>query len=245
MDKVENSVLVQYDQWHKSMSENEEEDILNLPWYKTVASLLPDLNGKKILEVGCGRGVFANYLASRFPEASVTAVDFSPNAIEIASHHYASTRNVRYVVGDAENLPFGGQEFDFYISCETIEHVFHPEKMIGEINRVLKTGGGFILTTENYFNAYLLVWIKCWIKKQPFESGCGLQPHENFFIFPMLLRYFRKKNLNVNHTQSNYYQWLVLPGVSPTKLYTKDFQSPLLQWMFKPFGRHFTYQGKK
>lgn len=237
-------VLSSYDNWHQSMALHEEEDILNLPWYKTVVSLLPDLNGKKVLEVGCGRGVFANYLASRFPQAQVVALDFSKNAIEIASQRYKS-ENLIFYVGDAESLQFQSMEFDYYISCETIEHVFHPDKMIAEIHRVLKKGGKFIFTTENYFNAYLLVWIKCWIQKKPFESGCGIQPHENFFIFPMILDMLRKSKLVVTQTQSNHYQWLVLPRVGPDKLCTKDVHSPILKFLFKPFGRHYTYCGQK
>ena len=237
-------VLSSYNSWHQSMSLHEEEDILNLPWYKTVVSLLPDLNGKKVLEVGCGRGVFGNYLASRFPQAQIVAIDFSKSAIDIASQRYKN-QNLSFYVGDAESLQFDSEEFDYYISCETIEHVLHPAKMIDEVNRVLKKGGNFIITTENYFNAYFLVWIKCWIQKKPFESGCGVQPHENFFIFPMILNMLRKSRLTVTHTESNHYQWLVFPRVAPAKLCTNDIRSPILKFLFRPFGRHYTYCGEK
>lgn len=238
-------VLRNYDQWHVIMSQSEENDVLNLPWYKTAIELLPDLSNKRIIEVGCGRGVFANYLALRYPTAEVVAVDFSSQAIQIAKVNYANQNNLQFHVGDAEALPFESSEFDFYISCETIEHVFHPDKMIAEIHRVLKKGGKFIFTTENYFNAYLLVWIKCWIQKKPFESGCGIQPHENFFIFPMILDMLRKSKLVVTQTQSNHYQWLVLPRIDPAKLCTNDVRSPILKFLFRPFGRHYTYCGKK
>lgn len=236
--------LEAYNEWHIGMAQHEEEDVLNLPWYKTVVNLLPDLNGKKILEVGCGRGVFSSYLATKFPQATIIGVDFSESAIRIATQRYKKD-NLDFLVGDAELLQLPSAQFDYYISCETIEHVFHPIKMISEIYRVLKPNGIFILTTENYFNAYLLVWLKCWIQNKPFESGCGIQPHENFFIFPMLLRMFKRSNLKITHTQSNHHQWLVLPGVSPTKLCSTNFSSPFLRWLAKPFGRHFTYCGEK
>lgn len=238
------AVVELYNGWHEEMSLHEEEDILKLPWYNTVAGILPDLSGKKVLEVGCGRGVFANYLASRFPRAIIVGIDFSGSAIEIASRRYKK-ENLSFYIGDAEALQFRSMEFDYYLSCETIEHVFHPNKMINEINRVLKKGGQFIVTTENYLNAYLIVWLKCWILKKPFESGCGIQPHENFFIFPMLLQMFRKNNLTITGTQSNHYQWFLFPRISPHRLCTTNIKSDFLKWLFKPFGRHFTYCGKK
>lgn len=227
------------------MSSHEQHNVLALPWYQTVDRLLPDLNGKRVLEVGCGRGVFSDYLATRFPSASIVAVDFSQNAIEIARTEFNGKPNIEFRVENAESLSFSDNEFDFYISCETLEHVLHPESMITEVNRVLKKGGTFIVTTENYLNAYLLVWLKCWIKKQPFESGCGVQPHENFFIFPMILRMIRRAGLLIRHTQSNYYQWLVFPRVSPTSLCTRDVKSRILKKLFKPFGRHYTFVGVK
>ncbi len=239
------TIVQKYNQWHAQMATHEEQNILNLPWYKTVDEVLPDLNGKDVLEVGCGRGVFAHYLALRYPQARIVAVDFSPEAIQVANKTYADVSNIHFQVADAEQLPFESGTFDYYISCETIEHVLHPPRMINEIYRVLRGAGSFVLTTENYFNAYLLVWLKCWLLKRPFESGCGTQPHENFFIFPMLLGWFRSSHLRVTQTRSNHYQWLVWPGVAPAKLCTFDVQQSALKWLFKPFGRHFTYLGSK
>lgn len=239
-----NELLKNYDQWHKTMSAHEQHNVLALPWYKTVEGLLPDLNNKRVLEVGCGRGVFSHHLATSFPTASITAVDFSESAINIAKDNF-QRENLEFQVENAESLSFSNDEFDYYISCETLEHVLHPQQMIHEIRRVLKKNGIFIITTENYFNAYVLVWLQCWITRKPFESGCGVQPHENFFIFPMIVRMLNKAGLLTTHTESNYYQWLVLPRVSPLRLCTKDFKAGFLKLLFKPFGRHFTYVGRK
>jgi len=181
----------QYDLWHEQMAANEQNDVLSLPWYKTVAKSLPDLNGKSIIEVGCGRGVFSNYLANKYPGAKITAIDFSESAITIAKNNFFNVPNLHFEVGDAESLVFKEDQFDFYNSCETLEHVFQPQKMIREAKRILVQGGHFVITTENYFNAYLLVWLKCWLLRKPFASGCGIQPNENFFIevHPAMLHY--------------------------------------------------------
>ncbi|HTH57613.1 MAG TPA: class I SAM-dependent methyltransferase, partial [Cyclobacteriaceae bacterium] len=170
-------VRLRYENWHTEMAA-QEKDIFCLPWYQTVIKLLPDLNGMNVIEVGCGRGVFANYLANTYPKARITAIDFSENAIAVARSNYTTVSNLEFEVGDAEHLSHKFfDKFDFYISCETLEHVESPKKMIGEIQRVLKRDGRFILTTENYLNAYILIWLKCWLLKRPFDSGSGIQPN--------------------------------------------------------------------
>jgi len=238
------NVRLKYEEWHAMMSANES-SVANLPWYQTAFKLLPDLNGKKVIEVGCGRGVFASHLAAKYPEAKITAIDFSEKAIDIAKQNYQNVPNLTFEVGNAESLKLPDSTFDVYVSCETIEHVATPQKMIAEIKRVLAPGGQFIVTTENYFNAYLMEWFKCWLLRRPFNSGSGIQPNENFFIFPMLLRWLRRSSLTITHTESNHFQWLLLPGVAPAKMCTIDVKSPLLKGLFKPFGRHFTYVGMR
>lgn len=97
-------VRLQYDSWHEQMASQEQYDIFSLPWYKTVIKLLPVLNGKNVIEVGCGRGVFANFLATKYPEAKITAVDFSESAIALANNRYGGVPNLNFEVGNAESL---------------------------------------------------------------------------------------------------------------------------------------------
>lgn len=171
-----------YDDWHARQTLGEAAATPQFhPWHQTVARRLPDLNGKRVLEVGCGRGDFAIWLAQKFPTAAITAVDFSDKAIEVANARSRVMRaGVVFQVEDAENLRLPEQTFDQVISCECLEHVPQPAKMAREICRVLKPGGRFILTTENYFNGMLLAWLVAWWRNQAFDSGSGAQPHENF-----------------------------------------------------------------
>ncbi|MFT3908088.1 MAG: class I SAM-dependent methyltransferase [Ferruginibacter sp.] len=236
-----------YDQWHKDLGAAQQNfETLDHPWYKTVMKLLPDLNGKKVLEIGAGRGDFSIWLANNFKNATIVGTDFSPAAIEIAkTKTNSSTPNLTFQVENAEALSFNSESFDYIISCETMEHVFHPQAMTNEMSRVLKKGGGFILTTENYFNAMYLMWIKTWITGKPFDSGSGIQPHENFFTFFKVKKYFRRSGLRLTHTESNHFQFLLLPKVSPSRLSVDDFKNKFFKNFFKPFGRHYTYVGKK
>ncbi|PWT72761.1 MAG: hypothetical protein C5B59_15080 [Bacteroidetes bacterium] len=231
----------QYDAWHKEYDPIFT-DPLSFQWYQTVYKLVPDLNSANVLEIGCGSGAFASVLSKRFPGMKLTAIDISSQAIEKAKENYSG---IDFQVGDAENLQFDDSSFDFVISCETLEHLPHPKSMLKEIHRVLKNSGRFILTTENYFNGMILLWIKSWIQKKPFNSGSGLQPHENFFTFFMIRKWMRLQSFNLTHTESNHFQWLLLPGFRPDQLCTMDFKNPFLKNLFKPFGRHYTYCGEK
>lgn len=239
------TLKTQYDTWHVHRGESEQGTAsLTHSWHITAAKLLPDLNGRRVLEIGCGRGDFALWLAERAPEANITAIDFSDAAIEIAKKRAAEAGGrVRFEVGDAQSLRFENDSFDVIVSCECLEHVPRPELMIGEMYRLLKPGGQFVLTTENYFNGMVLAWIKSWLTKTPFNSGSGLQPYEHFFVSWQVRRMLERSGLKVDHMESNHFQWLLLPRTAPSLLCTEEFNHPVFKRFFRPFGRHFTFRG--
>jgi len=234
-----------YDDWHQKIEISEPfSEQLNQPWHITVAKLLPDLQDKRVLEIGCGRGDFAIWLGNKYPHSNIEAIDFSAAAISVASQrafHRQST--VQFQVGDAQKTTFADQSFDYVISCECMEHLQSPLEMAKEIYRILRPGGKFIITTENYFNGMVLAWLKSWIFGTPFDSGAGVQPYENFFVFWQVKKILQSAGLQVEYMESNHFQWLLLPRTDPSKLATKDFNNPVLKKLFRPFGRHFTFCG--
>jgi SAM-dependent methyltransferase len=235
-----------YKRWHESMALAESDQEVPLyPWHRTVLKLLPDLNGKTVLEVGCGRGDFARFIGRLYPASRIIATDFSATAIEHAKSRLLADSNVTLKVADAQSLPFGNDFFDYVVSCECLEHVESPPQMMSSIARCLKTGGGFIVTTENYFNGMILAWINSWLRREPFNSGSGVQPRENFFVFWKVRRIIEASGLKITHMESNHFVWLLLPRFAPDTFFMEDFTNPLLKRFLRPFGRHFTYQGTK
>ena len=233
----------EYDKWHARRSLEEGESPALHSWHHNVARLIRVNNGQRVLEVGCGNGEFAAYLAKRFVNAQVVAVDFSQEAIGIARGHHTRSPNLRFETSDATALAFDDRSFDCVVSCECIEHVLEPQKMASEIFRVLRPGGAFHITTENYFNGMALMWAKAIVTGVPIDTGSGTQPHENFFLFWRVRRMLEKSGLSVRHTESDCFQWLMLPRVNPSTLCTVDFDNPFLKRVFRPFGRHFTFSG--
>jgi len=238
-----------YNIWHQIKAEEESIDhVLDSPWYKTVNELLPSNFKGKILEIGCGRGDFSIYLAQKFPNSFITATDFSSFAIESAQikiNEKVELKNIELKLEDAEHLSFTNESFDLIISCETLEHVNHQEKMLSEIYRVLKKDGRLILTTENYFNGMILTWFKSWLFNTPYDSGSGVQPNENFMICFATYLKFKKADFKNIKTKSTHFQWLLLPKVNPSRLCTNEFKYKCINNLFKPFGRHFTYNCTK
>jgi ubiquinone/menaquinone biosynthesis C-methylase UbiE len=241
------SLQTNYDSWHRKHAGGTEPAPLTLePWHLTALKLIPDLNGLHVLEIGCGRGDFSRHLIGKYPSAQITAVDFSAAAIDVARIENTKTAgNLVFEVADATSMHYPKETFDYVISCECLEHIPEPGKMAREMERVLKPGGGFVLTTENYFNGMLLAWVQTWLTARPFNSGSGVQPHENFFLYWRVRRLLQQAGLHVTHMESTHFQWLLLPRVSPERLRTKDFRSPFWKAIFRPFGRHFSFVGMK
>lgn len=112
-----------YDDWHTTYAVDEQADTL---WHRLVkAHLTPaDLRGKRILEIGCGRGGLACWLA-RQPETprEIVAADFSSAAVE-KGRAFAKERaisSITWEVGDIQAIAHPAQSFDTVISCETVE----------------------------------------------------------------------------------------------------------------------------
>src|SRR5208337_2231820 len=102
---------------------------------------LGNIEGKKILEVGCGRGATLLEFAKR--GGNVTGLDYSEEALatcrELANRNGMEGR-ARFVDGDARDLPFPSESFDFVFSVGLIEHIEDPSGILAEQHRVLRAG---------------------------------------------------------------------------------------------------------
>lgn len=91
----------------------------------------------KILEIGCGPGALAGALHRWYPNAEVIAVDRDSEFVSFATAH---EKGIKFMEGDATDLPFEDNTFDVTISNTVSEHI-EPSKFYGEQLRVLKPGG--------------------------------------------------------------------------------------------------------
>ncbi len=111
-------------------------------------SLLGDIRGKKLLEIGCGNGVQAKYICQNFEPAFVTGIDLDPDNIEIATtqQKIRNIPNMLFLVDDAQELKhIASESMDVVISIEAAFHFPDKEAFLRQINRVLKPGGKFLV----------------------------------------------------------------------------------------------------
>ncbi len=105
------------------------------------------VGGKVVLDVACGTGYGSFYLAKKGAK-KVFGVDNSEDAIAYAKREFSHPK-VEYLVGDAQDLKLSDRSVDVVVSLETIEHVPDFKKFLGEVTRVLKKDGLFIVSTPN------------------------------------------------------------------------------------------------
>lgn len=121
--------------------------------------------GKKlrILEIGGGPGALAGALHRWYPEAEITAIDRDSEFIAFAKEHEPG---IRFMVGDATELPFEEGSFDVTISNTVSEHI-EPGVFYGEQLRVLKPGGVCLVLSAR---KGIHVYAKCLAKRADEEA---------------------------------------------------------------------------
>lgn len=111
---------------------------------KRLKQLATGRNFGQGLNLGTGEGDYDRMIAAWC--GHLTACDINADDIAHARAMNQGVLNVRYETNDALNLSYPDTSFDLLVSCEVIEHVGQPEKMIFEIARVLRPGGFAIMT---------------------------------------------------------------------------------------------------
>lgn len=105
----------------------------------------------RILEIGCGPGALCGALHRWYPNAEIVGIDRDAKFIEFARKNEPG---VRFLEGDATNLPFADDSFDVTISNTVSEHI-EPEVFYSEQKRVLKENGiCLVLSTRKSFYCF-------------------------------------------------------------------------------------------
>lgn len=109
--------------------------------------------GKKVLDVGCGTGLFAYNAAKR--GAFVLGIDFSTEAIDIANSQYTH-KNLKFQSMDVNEIK---EKFDVIVSNGTLEHMDDPLKSLKLFKKHLTKNGCIITTSPNWSNprGYMLM----------------------------------------------------------------------------------------
>jgi ubiquinone/menaquinone biosynthesis C-methylase UbiE len=117
-------------------------EYLSVP-YKYYFKLFKKFNKKsKLLEIGAG--ISANTFRLIKMKFDVCATDLSPLSVEAINKRYSKYKNFSSKIGDMEKLPFKNNSFDIVCSAGSLSYGDN-NKIMNEIYRVLKFGGGLVL----------------------------------------------------------------------------------------------------
>lgn len=126
----------------------------DLPMFRAGYSALvhDGVGPRRILEVCCGRGDLAGWLASSFPEAQVTAIDRAEDYAREARARHGQLPNLEIIVGDVLDLSvFEPGSFDLVVDQATMHHLAHDlGRAAREFSRVLKPGGRCVFIYEPF-----------------------------------------------------------------------------------------------
>ncbi len=132
--------------------------------FPNILRMLGDVSGKKVLDMACGQGIFAEQLRDK--GAFVTGVDIAKELIKIAEEKSQNikekgTHKVSYHVASAEDLfMLKDKSFDVVVCILALQNIENLQKTIAEAKRVLVNDGKFIfvLNHPSFRNAKQTYW---------------------------------------------------------------------------------------
>lgn len=134
------SLLAAYRSWRASdlgrITDRIEEEL--------ILGLIGPVEGKRILDVGCGDGVLCHRLVQG--GAAVTGLDADPRMLAVARERVCGLEgNARFIEGDARKLPFADETFDAVVAITVLCFVVDAERAVNEMARVLRPGGRLVI----------------------------------------------------------------------------------------------------
>jgi ubiquinone/menaquinone biosynthesis C-methylase UbiE len=110
---------------------------------KLILDHIGDLSGKRVLDVGCGKGRFARILKERYGGAEIWGLDISR---EMLKHVPAGIHTCAAAMTE---VPFADGWFDAAYATESLEHAVEIERAVAEMCRVVKPGGRLAIIDKN------------------------------------------------------------------------------------------------
>jgi SAM-dependent methyltransferase len=119
-----------------------------------------------LLDLGCGSQPYRQYLKG---VARYVGLDYPSTRECLATPVRAE------VLGDARTLPFADQSFDGVLCSQVLEHVDQPDAVVGEMSRILKSGGVGLISVPFFYNLHM-------------------EPHDYFRFSPYGIRELLERN---------------------------------------------------
>ncbi len=157
MDKIQKKTIKQFNKWAMKYDHNIWKKYFDLA-YKKAITYLPENENLNILDLGCATGDLLFIINERKQNNNLYGYDISDEMLAAARVKFRDSNLVMLTQGDAYDLPYESNFFDFIFCLNSFHHYRDKNHILNEIDRVLKPGGIFILLdpfTDNILR-------KCW-----------------------------------------------------------------------------------
>ena len=157
--RQDSSVPAQYDAWAR---------VYDRLWARYMDQTLSVVrrvakvkSNERMLDLACGTGELLRRTAEDEPGATFRGVDLAPKMVERARRKLADVPNARVEQADAHELPFADDTFDVVACANTFHYFTHPVAVLGEVHRVLRPGGRFVLLDwcRDYWTCRVMDWV--------------------------------------------------------------------------------------
>ncbi|TWI02972.1 methyltransferase family protein [Luteimonas cucumeris] len=101
---------------------------------------------RSLLEIGCGTGYVLEGIAKTFPYVALTGTEIYVDGLNFARERAPDAELLQM---DARHIPFD-QEFDVIGAFDVVEHIEEDEKVLAEMFRAVRPGGGVVLTVPQH-----------------------------------------------------------------------------------------------
>jgi len=173
-----------------------------------------------VLDIGCGLGDLSMFVSKELRLTTV-GLDVDAETAILASNATRRCPNFGVVLYNGKDFPFRDEAFDLAYTHEVIEHVDDDVLFLSEVQRILKKGGLFVVSTPN-------------ASKEPFNPA--LYPdHVRHYTKPQLVAKLRNANLSPIATYWRYHflgariDWM-LYRLGSELIQTKQIQPTMSYW---------------
>lgn len=125
----------------------------DIVWRRFTASKMNFIKNRRYLDVATGTADLAIEVARKYPQTNVIALDFVRDMMDVGrhkSHKYKFSKRIKFLQGDALNLPFSDYSFDVVGIAFGIRNITDRARALREMKRVLVNGGQCMVLEMNF-----------------------------------------------------------------------------------------------
>ena len=156
-----NEIKKYYDEYYNNKDNIEfkglAKKIMYLRRYMRAKRIVEIKNSGRILDIGCGKGIFLNYM--RKFGWDVFGIEISPIVIKYAKENF----NLDILMGSLEEHKFSSHFFDVITLYDVLEHLPHPFHTLKEIYRILKPDGLLVFSVPNIYSWQAKIFKTKWV----------------------------------------------------------------------------------